>query len=286
MTSDNEIIDPEIQTQEEMIESNTLSEFIQFLRDIVVILLIVLFIRWIIITPFKIKGDSMQTSYHDNEYILVDKFSYFDMRYIFYHPTSTNKIDLAIGEFFDATLAKIPLGFAWPKRGDVIVLTPHVDKNREYYIKRIIGMPGDRIRIENGLVYIQKRSLTEPNTNAFIAIHEPYLSPTNSGQTYFPPYVEKDTFVVPEEMYWVMWDNRVNSADSRSCFRTCTSEIDENAHFVKRSDVLGKVLLSFGYFNIFKDNPDSVIPSFGTFSWVYTPRLFDHPKSAEYPELD
>lgn len=105
--------DSEIQIQEEIIESNNaLSEFISFLRDIVVILLIVLLIRWIIITPFRINGSSMEASYHDKEYILVDKFSYFDMRYIFYHPTGTNSLDQAIGKFFESTLAKIPLGFA------------------------------------------------------------------------------------------------------------------------------------------------------------------------------
>ncbi len=274
--------DSEIQIQEEIIESNNaLSEFISFLRDIVVILLIVLLIRWIIITPFRINGSSMEASYHDKEYILVDKFSYFDMRYIFYHPTGTSSLDQAIGKFFESTLAKIPLGFAWPKRGDVIVLTPHVDKNREYYIKRIIWLPGDTIQIENGFVSIKKR-----NSSTFTTLWEPYLSATNSGQTYLPPYVEKNTFVVPEEMYWVMGDNRTNSADSRSCFRTCTSELDENAHFIKRWDVLGKVLLSFWYFNIFKENPESVIPSIGELSWIYKPRLFDHPKSANYPELE
>ena len=58
--------------------NSTFSEFIKFLRDFVIILLIVFFIRTFIITPFQINGASMEGSYHDKEFILVDKFSYLD----------------------------------------------------------------------------------------------------------------------------------------------------------------------------------------------------------------
>ena len=51
-------------------------EFITFFRDLVIILIIVLFIRAFIVTPFRINGSSMESNYHDKEYILVDKFSY------------------------------------------------------------------------------------------------------------------------------------------------------------------------------------------------------------------
>ena len=54
----------------------TLKELIDFVRDVAVILAIVLLIRTYIVSPFQINGSSMETSYHTNEYILVDKLSY------------------------------------------------------------------------------------------------------------------------------------------------------------------------------------------------------------------
>lgn len=59
--------------------SKTVKELISFFRDLVIILFIVLFIRMFVVTPFRINGSSMETSYHDKEYILVDKFSYLNL---------------------------------------------------------------------------------------------------------------------------------------------------------------------------------------------------------------
>jgi signal peptidase I len=66
-----------IETDLEKVNS-TFSESIIFFRDFVVILLIVFFIRSFLITPFQINGQSMESSYHNKEFILVDKFSYLD----------------------------------------------------------------------------------------------------------------------------------------------------------------------------------------------------------------
>lgn len=54
----------------------TLKELIDFVRDVAIILAVVLFIRYYFVSPFQINGNSMETSYHSNEYILVNKFSY------------------------------------------------------------------------------------------------------------------------------------------------------------------------------------------------------------------
>lgn len=56
--------------------NQTMTEFISFFRDLVIILIIVLFIRGFLVTPFRINGSSMESNYHDKEYILVNKFSY------------------------------------------------------------------------------------------------------------------------------------------------------------------------------------------------------------------
>lgn len=124
-----------IETELEEVNT-TFSEFIKFLRDFVIILLIVFFIRTFIITPFQINGASMEASYHDKEFILVDKFSYLDFAQDIW--TST---DSSIPASMASLWQKIPIHIGDPVRGDVVVIKPHVDKDREHYIKRVIAVP-------------------------------------------------------------------------------------------------------------------------------------------------
>jgi len=143
-----------IQNNELIETKNTFQEFIQFFRDIIIILIIVIIIRSFVITPFRINGSSMESSYHDKEYILVDKFSYlnFDQKYAIDTQTSSG-----IENFIFETIRKIPIDIGEPKRGNVVVITPHVDKDREFYVKRVIGLPGEVIRFESGSVFIRKK---------------------------------------------------------------------------------------------------------------------------------
>ncbi len=191
--------------------NSTFSEFITFLRDFIVILLIVFFVRSFIITPFQINGQSMEASYHHKEFILVDKFSYLDFAQDMDDPT-----DGPILTYLTSIWQKIPIHTGDPVRGDVVVIKPHVDKTREHYIKRILALPGDIIKFENGLVMIQVAG-----SDTFVQINEPYLMASNSGHTYLPEYIEGNQFLVPPHMYWAMGDNRQNSADSRQCFQNC-----------------------------------------------------------------
>ena len=114
--------------------NSTFSEVIMFLRDFVIIIMIVFFIRTFIVTPFQINGQSMDPSYHDKEFILVDKFSYLD----FAHDT-VNIPENWIGQSYLTSIwNSIPVHIGDPIRGDVIVIKPHVDATREHYIKRVI----------------------------------------------------------------------------------------------------------------------------------------------------
>ena len=191
--------------------NSTFSEFITFLRDFVIILIVVFFIRTFVITPFQINGASMEASYHDKEFILVDKFSYLDFAQDMSEPT-----DSSVWNYLSSIWQKIPIHIGDPIRGDVVVIKPHVDKTREHYIKRVIGMPGDIIRFDNGSV-----SLQIAGGSGFVTLQEPYLSASNSGHTYLPDYIEGNQFLIPADTYWVMGDNRQNSADSRQCFQNC-----------------------------------------------------------------
>lgn len=259
---------------EEIAETNsTLREFIGFMRDIVIIFIIVILVRSFIVTPFRINGSSMEMSYHDKEYIIVDKFSYLNLPVSFEESssnmTSWNKVSSTL-------LKNIPLHIGDPVRGDVVVITPHVDRQKEYYIKRILWLPGDTILFEEGEVSIKKAW-----SDKFIKITEWYLSSLNVWQTRLPDYVKTNEFLIPEWYYWVMGDNRNNSADSRSCFRTCIGETTA-AHFIKRKDIIGKVLINLGYYNIFSTG---WVLDGKKWSWTYPPRFLSHPRSATYSEL-
>lgn len=103
----------------------------------------------------------------------------------------------------------------------------------DYFVKRIIGIPEDEIKIENGRVYLKK-----PGENQFKEIDETYLNDENNKRTYFPKKVESTSFKVPQEKYFVLGDNRNHSNDSRSWF----SPIDQShTPFVSLDEISGKV---------------------------------------------
>jgi signal peptidase I len=81
-----------------------MSEFIIFLRDFVIILIAVFFIRIFLITPFQINGQSMESSYHDKEFILVDKFSYLD-----FAQDTNDSMNGTIGKYALNLWNKIPI---------------------------------------------------------------------------------------------------------------------------------------------------------------------------------
>ena len=105
----------------------------------------------------------------------------------------------------------------------------------EFFVKRIIGIPGDGIKIENGRVYLKA-----PQDEDFVEIEEVYLNEENAFKTYFNQKTNNNTFTVPEGHYFVLGDNRNHSNDSRSWF----SPIDqEHTPYVSKDYISGKVLV-------------------------------------------
>src|SRR3989338_3315005 len=143
--------------------------FLDFLETIVVALSIFVVVYLFIVQPHEVKGNSMEPNFHNNEYILTDKISY---------------------------------KFGQPQRGDVVIFKAPTNPDIDY-IKRVIAVAGERVRIEKGDIYINGQQLSEP-----------YL---NDRTLLFPGSSIKDgeEIVVPDEHLFVLGDNRPHSSDSR-----------------------------------------------------------------------
>lgn len=143
--------------------------FFDFLETIVVALSIFVVIYLFIVQPHEVKGNSMEPNFHNNEYILTDKLSF---------------------------------RFTDPKRGDVVIfkapINPEVD-----YIKRVIGLPGEKIEIRDGKVFVNGRELPENYLT-----DKTYIFPGSS-------FKEGVEVKLAEDEYFVMGDNRSHSSDSR-----------------------------------------------------------------------
>ena len=140
-------------------------------KDIIeIVLLIVLVVipfRLFVAEPYLVKGVSMSPTYETGHYLIINKF---------WHKVA---------------------GF---ERGDVAVFKSPVDESK-FYIKRIIGLPGERVRIEDQVTIIKTVDGTD------ITLDEPYLKNTTLGNS--------DVLLKNDE-YFVMGDNRANSYDSRA----------------------------------------------------------------------
>lgn len=144
--------------------------FLDILEVVVFAIGIFFFVYLLIMRPHKIKGASMTPNYPDAEYLLTQKVSYY---------------------------------LESPKRGDVVVFKPPISEEDEF-IKRIIGLPGEKIKVSGGKVYINNELLNEN-----------YLA--NDLYTSSGNFLSEGTeFTVPEGQYVVMGDNRPNSSDSRT----------------------------------------------------------------------
>jgi len=190
--------------------------------NIVIIVALVVIIRTFLISPFQVYGPSMCDTLNNvegicqrayGEYLIVNKLGY------------QNFLGWQVG---------------LPKRGDIIVFHPPLN-NTEFFIKRIIGLPGETVQLKEGKVYVFNAEKPEG-----WELKESYLNSVNSGNTH--PYNRENTvFEVPKNSYFVMGDNRVASSDSRSCFQETASNEpckgDGKSPFLTMDHIEGKAWL-------------------------------------------
>lgn len=158
---------PETQPpQEELVKSSFIGEIIRFS---LIALVIVLPVRMFIAQPFIVSGASMETTFSTGEYLIVDQVTY----------------------HFDE-----------PQRGDVIIFRYPRDPSK-FFIKRVIGVPGDTLDIEGNAI-----TITNSDAPQGVVLEEPYIREMTPG----PHLTEK----LGAGEYFVMGDNRDASSDSRT----------------------------------------------------------------------
>jgi signal peptidase I len=152
----------------------------------IVLALLLFFAIQATVQNYRVVFASMEPTLQNEDYLLVYKLAYVQI--------DSDRVESLL-PFLKLEEEKFFL-FQPPQRGDVIVLTPPGDDSLRF-VKRIVGMPGETIRIHDGQVYIDEQ-----------IIKEPYIKEEFSG--YLP------NIFIPDEHYFIMGDNREVSNDSRA----------------------------------------------------------------------
>jgi signal peptidase I len=200
--------------EEDVMKKAGRSSFWETVRTVIYAVLIAIVIRTTLFEPFNIPSESMRPTLEVGDYLFVSKYSYGYSRY---------SIPLGLPLFEGRIVESVP------ERGDVAVFRkpsePTVD-----YIKRIIGLPGDKIQVTNGVLIINgtpvKRERIEDYIETFpgggVRRIEQYRETLPSGKTYTTfnlsdsnPLDNTGIYEVPAGHYFAMGDNRDNSIDSR-----------------------------------------------------------------------
>ena len=190
------------------------SGWVETTKTIVYAILIAVAVRSVAFEPFNIPSGSMIPTLLVGDYLFVSKYSYGYSRHSL--PLS---LPLIPGRIF----------FHQPERGDVVVFKLPSD-NRTDYIKRIIGLPGDRIQMQKGRLYINGQIVqrdriedyTYTNEQGYTLRVTQYMETLPNGRKHRIIEMTDDgmldntpVYTVPPEHYFAMGDNRDNSLDSR-----------------------------------------------------------------------
>lgn len=174
----------------------------EWVESIVIALILALFVRTFFVQAFKIPSGSMEPTLLIGDHLLVNKFLY--------------------GTKIPFTDIKV-LPIREPERGDVVVFIYPVDTSKDF-IKRVIGLPGDKVEVRNKKVYVNDSAIPDPHAH----FADDMIYPKGSDP--------RDNFgpvTVPPDSLFVMGDNRDRSYDSRFW------------GFVRKSEIKGKAFMLY-----------------------------------------
>lgn len=161
-----------------------MKEIIKELAGWLLYIVLIIALTWIVVTfvgqRTEVSGSSMETTLSDKDQLIVDKMTY---------------------------------RFRDPKRYDIVVF-PYQYQDNTYYIKRIIGLPGETVQILSGIVYIDGMRLDEHYGNEIME----------------NPGIAEEPLTLGEDEYFVLGDNRNNSSDSRA----------SDVGLIHRKDLIGR----------------------------------------------
>ena len=161
-----------------------MKEIIKELAGWLLYIVLIIALTWIVVTfvgqRTEVSGSSMETTLSDKDQLIVDKMTY---------------------------------RFRDPKRYDIVVF-PYQYQDNTYYIKRIIGLPGETVQILSGMVYIDGMHLDEHYGNEIME----------------NPGIAEEPLTLGEDEYFVLGDNRNNSSDSRA----------SDVGLIHRKDLIGR----------------------------------------------
>jgi signal peptidase I len=207
-------------------KNKTSDGVVETIKTLVYAVAIAIIIRTFLYEPFNIPSGSMVPTLLVGDYLFVSKFSYGYSRY-----SLPFGLPLISGRVF----------FHEPQRGDVIVFKYPRDPSTDY-IKRLVGLPGDKIQVLDATVYINDVAVKRVRTDSYVdpetgALRQQFIETLPNGvqhpillapRDYQTPAKRCDDpqqesrdlentcpFIVPPDHYFMMGDNRDNSADSR-----------------------------------------------------------------------
>jgi signal peptidase I len=217
-----------------MIDDQKKETLLENAKTIVIAILIALVIRSFLFEPFRIPSGSMYPTLEVGDYLFVSKYTYGYSKHSF--PLSMFPFS---GRIWSAE----------PKRGDIVVFKFPGD-NKTDFIKRIIGLPGDTVKVKRGRLYINDQKIDrteigEYKLSEYVVRPETYTEYEETLPEGFKHHIlelsdheprvdNTRSFVVPEGHYFVMGDNRDRSDDSRV-----------NVGFVPAENLVGKARILF-----------------------------------------